>query len=167
VLLRGEGAGFCAGSDVKEMAGASMEERLRIAERKAVLMRSLAELDVTIDGETSRCSFALASRIRKYGGEIIVAPGAHLLRDDFEVVLFEGATSFRYLRYLLGVARGRLHRTAGVTIRRAHSVHLSCPEDTRVRLQLDGDYAGRLPATIEIVPDALTLLVPESFRLES
>jgi enoyl-CoA hydratase/carnithine racemase len=45
VLLRGEGAGFCAGSDVKEMAQASMAERLRIAERKAVLMRALAELD--------------------------------------------------------------------------------------------------------------------------
>ena len=45
VLLRGEGAGFCAGRDVKEMASASMEERLRIAERKAVLMRSLADLD--------------------------------------------------------------------------------------------------------------------------
>src|SRR6185436_4603472 len=45
VLLRGEGAGFCAGSDVKEMAGASMDERLRIAARKAVLMQSLAELD--------------------------------------------------------------------------------------------------------------------------
>ncbi len=45
VLLHGEGAGFCAGSDVKEMAAASMEERLRIAERKAVLMRSIAGLD--------------------------------------------------------------------------------------------------------------------------
>ena len=45
VLLRGEGAGFCAGSDVKEMAAASMPERLRIAGRKAVLMRDLAELD--------------------------------------------------------------------------------------------------------------------------
>ena len=45
VLLRGEGAGFCAGSDVKEMAQASMEQRLHIAERKAVLMRALAELD--------------------------------------------------------------------------------------------------------------------------
>jgi enoyl-CoA hydratase/carnithine racemase len=45
VLLRGEGAGFCAGSDVKEMAQASMSERLRIAERKAQLMRALAELD--------------------------------------------------------------------------------------------------------------------------
>jgi enoyl-CoA hydratase/carnithine racemase len=45
VLLRGEGAGFCAGSDVKEMAQASMERRLHIAERKALLMRRIATLD--------------------------------------------------------------------------------------------------------------------------
>ena len=45
VLLRGAGAGFCAGSDVKEMAQASMQQRLHIAERKAILMRALAELD--------------------------------------------------------------------------------------------------------------------------
>jgi enoyl-CoA hydratase/carnithine racemase len=48
VLLRGEGAGFCAGSDVKEMARASMADRLHIAERKATLMRALAELDKPI-----------------------------------------------------------------------------------------------------------------------
>lgn len=45
VLLHGAGAGFCAGSDVKEMAQASMQQRLDIAARKAVLMRALAELD--------------------------------------------------------------------------------------------------------------------------
>lgn len=45
VLLHGKGAGFCAGSDVKEMAQASMQERLDIAARKAVLMRALAGLD--------------------------------------------------------------------------------------------------------------------------
>ena len=45
VLLRGEGTGFCAGSDVKEMAQASMQRRLHIAARKAVLMRGFAELD--------------------------------------------------------------------------------------------------------------------------
>ncbi|HEY5637107.1 MAG TPA: enoyl-CoA hydratase/isomerase family protein [Burkholderiales bacterium] len=42
LLLRGDGPGFCAGSDVKEMAQASMAERLRIAERKALLMQRLA-----------------------------------------------------------------------------------------------------------------------------
>lgn len=45
VLLHGAGAGFCAGSDVKEMAQASMQQRLDIAARKALLMRALAELD--------------------------------------------------------------------------------------------------------------------------
>lgn len=48
ILLRGEGAGFCAGSDVKEMAQASMEERLRIAERKALLMRLMADIDLPV-----------------------------------------------------------------------------------------------------------------------
>jgi len=45
VLLRGEGAGFCAGSDVKEMARVDFETRLRIAERKAMLMQRLARLE--------------------------------------------------------------------------------------------------------------------------
>jgi diacylglycerol kinase family enzyme len=29
-----------------------------------------------------------------------------------------------------------------------------------IRFELDGELAGTLPATFEIVPDALTLLVP-------
>lgn len=45
LLLRGEGAGFCAGSDVKEMARASMEDRVQVAARKAELMRALAGID--------------------------------------------------------------------------------------------------------------------------
>ena len=45
VLLHGLGAGFCAGSDVKEMAAADLAQRLRIAERKALLMHRVATLD--------------------------------------------------------------------------------------------------------------------------
>lgn len=45
VLLRGEGPGFCAGSDVKEMARVDLETRLRIAERKAELMQRLVRLE--------------------------------------------------------------------------------------------------------------------------
>jgi enoyl-CoA hydratase/carnithine racemase len=48
ILLRGEGAGFCAGSDVKEMAQASMQERLRIAQRKALLMCLMSEIDIPV-----------------------------------------------------------------------------------------------------------------------
>ncbi len=45
VLLRGDGAGFCAGSDVKEMALAPTEGRVAVAARKAALMQALADLD--------------------------------------------------------------------------------------------------------------------------
>jgi len=32
-----------------------------------------------------------------------------------------------------------------------------------VYVQVDGEYAGRLPASVEIVPDALTLLIPPEY----
>jgi diacylglycerol kinase family enzyme len=32
-----------------------------------------------------------------------------------------------------------------------------------VHLQMDGEYAGRLPARVTISPDAVTLLVPASY----
>ena len=32
-----------------------------------------------------------------------------------------------------------------------------------IPLQTDGEFAGELPATVEIVPDALTLLMPPSY----
>ena len=39
----------------------------------------------------------------------------------------------------------------------------SAPDDSRVYVQIDGEYAGHLPAEISIVPDALTLLVSEEY----
>jgi hypothetical protein len=32
---------------------------------------------------------------------------------------------------------------------------------------VDGEYAGHLPASVEIVPDALTLLIPEAYIRKS
>ena len=41
---------------------------------------------------------------------------------------------------------------------------MHCEPEQAVYIQVDGEFAGRLPATIEIVPDALTLLMPAEFR---
>jgi diacylglycerol kinase family enzyme len=51
----------------------------------------------------------------------------------------------------------------GVTVERAQCLRVLAPEDERVYLQVDGEFAGHLPAEIRIVPDALTLLVPEEY----
>jgi diacylglycerol kinase family enzyme len=46
-----------------------------------------------------------------------------------------------------------------------HTVRAGCVEMTGdVHLQVDGEYAGRLPARFEIVPGALTLLIPPSYK---
>ncbi len=128
------------------------------------LGRRFPEFDVMVEGRTARVSFALISRVRNYGGDLTIAPTISLLDPEFELVLFEGANSFRYLKYIFGVVTRRLERMRGITIVRTREVALRCPEDSRVYIQLDGEYAGRLPADIAMVPDALTLLVPPAFR---
>ncbi len=125
--------------------------------------RRLEEFDVCIDGAEHRCSFALASRVRNYGGALEIARHASLFRDDFEVVLFEGSNTLRYLKYLLGTVTHKLHGMDGVSIRKAGRLQLSAQRGTTVYVQVDGEAAARLPATIEIVPAAVTLLVPPEF----
>ena len=62
--------------------------------------------------------------------------------DTFEVVLFEGRSSARYLKYFAAMALKRLHGAKGVTVLRARKVCISAANDPRVHIQVDGEYAG-------------------------
>lgn len=123
----------------------------------------LPQFEVRADGRSVRCGFALAARVRNYGGDFQIAPSVSLLDNDFELVLFEGERASGYLRYLGGMIAGKLASTPGVSVIRAKQVEFGPSEDARVYLQIDGEYAGRLPARIEIVERAVTLLVPPAF----
>jgi YegS/Rv2252/BmrU family lipid kinase len=123
----------------------------------------LEELHVRIDGRLHACSFALVSKVRNYGGDFRIARDTSLFDDRFEVVLFAGRNPLRYVKYLAGVALGRVAGMRGVTVLRACEVALEPARDRRVHLQVDGEFAGRLPAVIDVVPDALTLLIPPDY----
>jgi diacylglycerol kinase (ATP) len=127
------------------------------------VFRPLREFNVSVDGKRYQASFALISRVRNYGGDLEIARGASLLRDDFEVVLFRGTASIRYLRYLVGVALKRIHGMPGCTVLRGRSVTCEQPLGDKTYVQVDGELAGNLPATAEIMPDALTMLAPSSY----
>ncbi len=127
------------------------------------VLRPLREFEIVIDGRPYNASFALMSRVRNYGGDLEIARGASLLRDDFEIVLFRGTVSARYLAYLLGVALKQAHRINGCTFVRGRSVNCTPPEAGEIFVQIDGELAGSLPAKVELVPDALTLLVPAAY----
>jgi diacylglycerol kinase (ATP) len=129
----------------------------------SLLGRRLAEFRVEINGRERSCSFALVSRVRNYGGDFQIARGVTLLDDQFETILFEGRSSLRYVKYFTGMVLGNLVRMKGITAERTDRIVLSCAKDRRVYVQIDGEYAGRLPAEIRIVPDAITLLLPKEY----
>jgi YegS/Rv2252/BmrU family lipid kinase len=128
-----------------------------------LLGRKLDEFEVLVDGRRVSCSFVLISKVRNYGGDMEIAQNVSLLEDRFEVVLFETCSSFRFLNYLVRVGIRRLSGVEGVSLIRAGSVCMPGAADRRVYIQVDGEYAGHIPARVEIVPDALTLLIPEAY----
>ena len=85
----------------------------------SLLGRRLAEFEVEIAGKRRRCSFALISKVRNYGGDFEIARNVTLLDDEFEVVLFEGAIFPGYVKYFAGMAVNRLEGMKGVTVMRA------------------------------------------------
>jgi diacylglycerol kinase family enzyme len=130
----------------------------------SLLGRRLAEFQVEVNGRQRMCSFALASKVRNYGGDFEIARQVSLFDDSFEVVLFEGHSSLRYVKYFTGLVLNRVEGMRGVTVLREKCLKLSSPADQRVYVQIDGEFAGHLPAQLMIVPDALTLLVPPEYR---
>ena len=103
------------------------------------------------------------SKVRNYGGDLQIARSVSILDDEFEIVLFEGKRTSAYLKYLTGVAVNQLEGMSGVTILRASRARFCASADERVYMQIDGEYAGRLPGQVEIAPDALTLLTPPGY----
>jgi diacylglycerol kinase family enzyme len=119
-----------------------------------------ARVNGSIPEMRKQAGFVLVSRVRNYGGDMEIARTASLLRDDFQVVMFEGALALRYASYLLGVRANALKLMPGVT-----DLHTGCVEcSADVPVQLDGEYVGRTPGRFEIVPDALTVLLPAAYR---
>ena len=123
------------------------------------ITKSVGQLEAHINGRVYPCGFALASRVRNYGGDLELARGASLLHDEFEVVLFEGSNPLRYMFYMLAVTVKQVQKMPGVHTIRTAKLELrgSTP------IQIDGELAGNGPATIELIPEALTLLMPESY----
>jgi len=126
------------------------------------LGRPLAQFSVSARDRRLQCGFALASRVRNYGGDLEIATTASLLDDCFELVCFEGDTSIQYLKYFTGILTRRLPEMQGVSFLEVESAEFSAPPGVTVYVQADGEPVGSLPASVKIVPGALTLLVPPS-----
>jgi len=132
-------------------------------------------------GRTEAISQLLAVRIGNFGGVLRnLAPGATLRSDDLRLVVFKTRNRWRYLKFMLGVLAGHEPRSEKVELLSATRVVCRVPNkpdfgllgwkpdsgllrsrDTgRHDVHIYVELLGTLPATIEVVPHALTLLMP-------
>ncbi len=66
----------------------------------------------------------------------------------------------RYLAYFAAVAPRMVQKMPGVRTVAAKQVQFA----GQAHVQIDGEYVGETPLEIDMLPDALTLLIPEAYR---
>jgi diacylglycerol kinase family enzyme len=119
----------------------------------------MIDVEVMGTGERLRGSLAFVFNVPRYGLGLPIAPQARPDDGLLDLCLFERPGVLALVRYALAVVRGRHLRRSDVHHRRARGFRLLSAEP--VPLQTDGDPAGWLPATVELLPRRLTLLVPD------
>ena len=115
----------------------------------------------TDDGPERFATFAAAQRARNYGGWLHLTPGARFFHDRFNLCLFKSVNRARYFLYAALVLARQHFLLDDVELVEARKLRCAAQSaGETIRFELDGELVGALPATFEIVPDALTLLVP-------
>jgi len=115
----------------------------------------------TEDGVERTATFAAIQRAGNYGGWLHLTPDARFFDDRFTLCLFKSHNRARYFLYA-GLVLAHQHFQLG-DVELLETRKLCCDSQVAgeiIRFELDGELVGTLPATFEIVPDALTLLVP-------
>lgn len=116
-----------------------------------------------VDGQKLAATFAIVQRTSRYAGWFRTAPGQSITNPRFGLSLFKSRNRLRYLLYgLAALVQRPLH---DVDQRQTCKAAFT-PEHpgARIYFELDGELAGTLPATFEVAPEALTLLMPENRR---
>ena len=117
------------------------------------------QLRVSIDGaEPLSGALAVVSNIRNYGGIFSVADRARPDSGVLDVCVFGGERVGDLLRYAVAAAGRRVSRLRDVTYRTGRRIVIEAREPTAV--QIDGDYRGTTPLSIELEPSVVPILTP-------
>ncbi|RUV45960.1 MULTISPECIES: diacylglycerol kinase family protein [unclassified Mesorhizobium] len=121
------------------------------------------EVRITIDdGEPVEARMALVAVAngKFFGGGMMIAPDADLSDGQFDVVILRAAGKLGLIRDIRLLYGGRHRNHPAITILRGRKVlvePLGDVEKNGALVDIDGESPGRIPATFEILPGALTL----------
>jgi YegS/Rv2252/BmrU family lipid kinase len=114
-----------------------------------------------VDDQPHQATFAVIQRTKRYGGPLRLTPNAEFFEPRFGLCLFSSRRITRWVAFVLAALARQHHRLRGVQMIQGRKVVCEAVEPgTHIHFELDGELVGTLPATFEVVPEALNLLVP-------
>ena len=119
-----------------------------------------ARFELVLDGDPRRFTgySVAAANSKAFGGGMFIAPDAELDDGRLDVVWVSEVAKLRYLANLPKVFKGRHVDNEEVTVSRAAEVTISA--DRPFAVYADGDHLADLPATVRVLPRALTVIAP-------
>lgn len=124
----------------------------------------LSQFQCAVNGTKVSTTFAVVQRSLRYAGWLRLARSTGLRHPHLACCLFNGRSPARYLIYALAIVTRTHHWLGDVSLLEGETV-VCASEDSAgsIDFEVDGELAGRLPVRFDVVPDALTLLVPRRF----
>ncbi len=110
-------------------------------------------------------AFCIANS-RYFGGGMMIAPEAKINDGFLDVVNIGDISGAKIIVNALTLYRGTHNRLDEVNSKRAKRIEIAAADPSEeILLETDGELPGKLPATYEIVPNALRIRVPKSAKL--
>lgn len=134
------------------------------ATMRAIKVANYSNLSLIADGKPlAPASFAFAAITPCYGGPLALTPKAIANDGQFDVLtIHEPMRALSLLRMLAYAFLRRLPSHPHAQTLRASRIELTAnePDGRKVPMQIDGDFAGYLPVSCEVLPNALTMFNP-------
>jgi diacylglycerol kinase family enzyme len=121
------------------------------------------KLDIVVDGQSlgTRPSWAFVFNVPRYAMNLQIVPEANAQDGLLDLRTFQKGNLFNGLTYVAAVIFRRHRSLRASSYRRGSSIFINSSES--VPIQLDGDPGGTLPVEIRVIPNRLSIFVPESF----
>lgn len=155
------GAGF--DSEVNETANAMSLPLGGTGTYVAALVKTLsrftpARYDLTIDGqpETLDAMLVVVGNGRSYGAGMQVLPNASLVDGALDVCIVEALSTGAFLRAFPKVYTGR--HVSHPKVRMLRTTEITIESNRGIQVYADGERVGPLPARIEVMPSALSVV---------
>ncbi|TIU16701.1 MAG: diacylglycerol kinase family lipid kinase, partial [Mesorhizobium sp.] len=108
----------------------------------------------------ARVALVAVANGKFFGGGMMIAPDAELDDGQFDIVILRAAGKLKLIWDIRLLYGGRHRNHSAITILRGKKVvvePLGDAQKNAALVDVDGESPGRIPATFEILPGALTL----------